>query len=298
MHLEGAEDLGRRGGLVVESEDQDAGLDLFGREQAEAAGLPPEFHLCGGRWGESNIGQSSRKSGVGCLVKGGKPVVEEVAGGGVGDEAHLVAWARKANEDGGVNGADVGCAVGGHRSVGRIAEDNGVDLVGIVIVFLVGSWDAPECGAGGTICAGAAGVEMCISCVTQGIEDRGERTDGDNDSEQDGCWAERLAASDIEAGSGEYGEIDGQALLHEWVALGLSRRGPGWRRSGEVGHTHSVDALLPGAWADDGIGDGSSTKSRIQIVSMSATGRLEDRNLNREAEEFSAGWSVTKNAPA
>ena len=90
-HLEGAEDLGRRGGLVAESEDEDAGPDLFRREQAEAAGLPPEFHLCGGRGVESNIGQSIRKRGVACLIKGGKPVVEEVAGGGVGDEAHLLA---------------------------------------------------------------------------------------------------------------------------------------------------------------------------------------------------------------
>ncbi len=228
----------------MESEDQDAGLDLFGREQGEAAGLPPEFHLRGGRGIESNIGQSSRKRGIGCLVKGGEPVVEEMAGRGVGDEAHLLAGARKVNEDGGVNGADVGSAAGGHRSIAGIAEDNGVYLVGIIIVFLVGSWDAPDCGAGGRISAGAAGGEMYMSGVTQGIEDRGERTNGDDDSEQDGCGADRLAASDIEAGSGEYGENAGQPLLHEWGALGLCRRGPGWRRSGEVGHTDSVNALL------------------------------------------------------
>ena len=101
----------------MKPEDQHAGLDLFGREQGEAAGLPAEFHLCGGRGGESNIGQSSRKRRVGCLVKGGKPVVEEVAGGSVGDETHLVARAREANEDGGVHGADMGSAAGGHRSV-------------------------------------------------------------------------------------------------------------------------------------------------------------------------------------
>ena len=41
---------------------------------------------------------------------------------------------------------------------------------------------------------------MCMSGVTKGIEDRGERTDGGHDSEQDGSGAERLAASDIEAG--------------------------------------------------------------------------------------------------
>ena len=138
-HLEGAEDLGRQRGLVTEPKDEDAGHNLFGREQEEAAGLPPEFHLCGGRRGESDIGQSIRKRGVGCLIKGGEPVVEQVAGGGVGDEAHLVAGARKANDDGGMDGADVISGPGGHRSFGGIAEDDGVDLIWIVIVFLAGS---------------------------------------------------------------------------------------------------------------------------------------------------------------
>ena len=95
------------GGLVAESEDEDAGLDLFGREQVEAAGLLPELDLCSGRGGERDIGQSVAKRGVACLVEGGEPAVEEAAGGGVGDEAHLVAEAGQANEDGGVNGADV-----------------------------------------------------------------------------------------------------------------------------------------------------------------------------------------------
>ena len=66
---------------------------------------------------------------------------------------------------------------------------------------------------------------MCMSGVTQGIEDRGERTDGDNDSEQDGCGAERLAASDIEGGSGECGDAGGQQLLHEWVGSGFPGAG-------------------------------------------------------------------------
>jgi hypothetical protein len=43
-----------------------------------------------------------------------------MAGGGVGNEAHLVAKARQANEDGGVNGADVVPRPRGHRSVGWI----------------------------------------------------------------------------------------------------------------------------------------------------------------------------------
>lgn len=84
---------------------------------------------------------------------------------------------------------------------------------------------------------------MCMSGVAHGIEHRGERTDGDHDRKQDGCGAERLAASDIEAGSGECGEIGGHALLHEWAALWLCRGGPGWGRFDEVSHSYSVDAL-------------------------------------------------------
>ncbi len=172
--------------------------------------MPPEFHLCGGRGGESNVGQSLRKRGIPCLIKGGKPVVEEVAGGCVGDEAQLGAEARKANENGGVNGADVGSGASGHRSVGRIANNDGVDLVWIVLVVPGGS----------------------TSGVTHGIEDQGERTDGENDREQDGSGAERLAAGDIERGSGD------------WVmVLRLSRGEPDGRRSGGVGHTDSVDVL-------------------------------------------------------
>ena len=203
--------FGWRRGFVAEPEDEDTGLDLFGREQAKATGLPPQVHLCAGRGRESNVRQSIRKRGVACLIKGGKPVVEELTGGSVGDEAYLGAPAWKANENGGVNGADRGSGASGHRSVGGIADDDGVDLVWIVIVFLDGT-----------------------SGVTQGKEDQGERTDGGNDREQDGSGVERLAASEIEAGSGE------------WVVLRLSRGEPGWRKSGGVGHTDSVDALPKG----------------------------------------------------
>ena len=84
---------------------------------------------------------------------------------------------------------------------------------------------------------------MRIPGVTQGIEDRGERTDGDNDSEQDGCGAERLAASDIEGGSGECGDAGGRRLPREWVWVGFSRRETSRGRSGGVGHTDSLDAL-------------------------------------------------------
>ena len=236
-HLEGAEELGWRRGLVAEPEDEDAGLDLFGREQAKATGLPSEIHLCAGRGGESNVGQSIRKRGVACLIKRGKPVVEELAGGGVGDEAHLGAPAWKANENGGVNWADVGSWASGHRSVGGIADDDGVDLVWIVIVFLDGT-----------------------SGVTQGKEDQRERTDGGNDREQDGSGVERLAASEIEAGS------DG------WVVvLRLSRGEPGWRRSGGVGHTDSVDALPKGGGE---LMTGSATEVLVRPVYKQSQGRL------------------------
>ena len=62
------------------------------------------------------------------LVEGGEPAVEEAARGGVGDQAHLIAEAGQANEDGRVNGADVVSRAGGHRSVGWITKDDGVDL--------------------------------------------------------------------------------------------------------------------------------------------------------------------------
>ena len=71
---------------------------------------------------------------------------------------------------------------------------------------------------------------MRTSGVTQGIDDRGEDTDGGHDCEQDGSGTERLAASDIEMGSGGDSSVEG--LLH---------RGPrvfrrlGRRRSGGVG---------------------------------------------------------------
>src|SRR3984885_16309292 len=85
-HLKGTENLGRRGGLVAESEDEHAGLDLFGREQVEAAGLPRQLDLSSSRGGERDIGQSVAKRRVACLVEGGEPAVEEAAGGGGGGE--------------------------------------------------------------------------------------------------------------------------------------------------------------------------------------------------------------------
>jgi hypothetical protein len=108
------------------------------------------------------------------------------------------------NEDGGVNGADVVSPAGGHRSVGGITEGDGIDLGWIVFVV----------SRGGSGC-GAGGGEMCMSGVTKGIEDRGERNNGGNDSEQDGSGAEWLAAGDIEAGSGERRDAGEEGLLHD-----------------------------------------------------------------------------------
>jgi hypothetical protein len=218
-HLECAENLGRRGCLVTESKDEDSGLDLFGREQVEAAGLLSELDLCSGRGGERNIGQSVAKRGIAFLIEGGKPAIEEAAGGGVGDEPHLVAESRQTNKDGGVNGADVVSPACGHRSVGGITEDDRVDLGWII--FLVSSRGGSGCAADGT---GSAGVEMCMFGVTQGIEDRGERSDGGYGSEQDRPRAERLAAGDIEGGSGQSGDAGVEGLLHGW-SLGVPRVG-------------------------------------------------------------------------
>ena len=55
------------------------------------------------------------------------------------------------------------------------------------------------------------------------------RSDGGYGSEQDGSGAERLAAGDIEAGSGESGDAGGEGLLHGWSlgVPGASRVGGG-----------------------------------------------------------------------
>src|SRR5215469_4154761 len=156
-HLEGTEDLGRRRGLVAESEDKDAGLDLFGREQAEAARLLPELHLCGSRRSDRDVGQSVAKRGVARLVERCKPVVEEATRRRVGDEAHLVAEPRQANEDGRVNGADVVAPSSGYRSVRGITEHDGVDLIWIVFVVVS---RCSGCDIGGTGNAGVIGDEM------------------------------------------------------------------------------------------------------------------------------------------
>ena len=69
-----------------------------------------------------------------------------MAGLGVGDEANLVAEAWQANKDGGVNIADMVSRAGGHRSVGRITENDSVDLGWIV--FLVSRRGGSGCGGG------------------------------------------------------------------------------------------------------------------------------------------------------
>jgi hypothetical protein len=95
------------------------------------------------------------KCRVACLVEGGEPAVEKVASGSVGNEADLVAEARQINEDGRVNRADVVSRAGGHRSVGGIAENEGVDLGWIVL--LVVSRSSSWGNVGGTGSAGAVG---------------------------------------------------------------------------------------------------------------------------------------------
>ena len=143
-----------------------------------------------------------------------------MAGGGVGDEADLVAVTGQANKDGGVNGADVVALAGGDGCVGGITEDDGVDLVWIIFVIVGGG---SGCGVGGTSGAGAVGGEACTPVVTQGIEDRGESGDGGEGSEQDGSGAERLAADEIEARRGESRGFRRQGLLHvdgPWVPEG------------------------------------------------------------------------------
>ncbi len=203
-YLKGAEELGGCGGLIAEPEDEEAGLDLFGGKEIEAAGVFAELHLCGGGGREGGVGEGVGEGGVAGLVEGGEPVVEEVAGGGFGDEADLIAVAGEADEDEGVDGADVVSAAGGAGCVGGIAEDDGVDLGGIVV--LVGGGG----GGGGGGVAGATGGAMGGGGVGEGAEDEGERDNGGCDGEQDDSGAERLAGGEIEAGSGAGGGAAGR----------------------------------------------------------------------------------------
>ena len=145
-HLERAQYLGCRGGLVAESKDEDAGLNLFGREQVEAASLLPQLDLCSGRGGERDIGQSVAERGVACLVEGSEPAVEQSARRCVRDEAHLVAEAWKVNENSGVYGADVASPATRYRSVSWIAEHYSIDLGWVVIVITVASRSGSGCG--------------------------------------------------------------------------------------------------------------------------------------------------------
>jgi len=213
-HLQRTEHLTSQRSLVAEAKDEDAGSDLPGGEQTEPTGLLPQLHLrirrCIGR----SIGQDVRKLRVACLVERGKPRIEEVAGRAVGDQAHVIAKARQVNDDKRVHGADVVSPAGGHRSVGRIPEHDGVDLRWIV--FVIGR--RRGCGSGrndGRTCRAAiAEAEMRARGVAQQIEDQGERTGCGYEGKQYGFGAEPLASGDVKVGNRESGNPGRESLLH------------------------------------------------------------------------------------
>jgi hypothetical protein len=90
--------------------------------------------------------------------------------------------------------------------------------------------------------------------VTKSIEDRGERSDGGYGSEQDGSGAERLAAGDIEARSGESGDdAGGEGLLHGWWSLGVpgaSRGGQGSTGLAAIGIVNGLPKGRVSSWWD------------------------------------------------
>ena len=94
----------------------------------------PDLHLCGGCGGERDVGQEVAERGIVCLVEGCEPAVEEVAGRCIRDEAYLIAVAGQANEDCRMNRADMVALTGGSGSVGGIAEHDGVDFCGVIVV--------------------------------------------------------------------------------------------------------------------------------------------------------------------
>jgi hypothetical protein len=105
---------------------------------------------------------------------------------------------------------------------------------------------------------------MCMFVVTQGIEDRGGRSDGGHGSEQDGSGAERLAAGDIEAGSGESGTPVGRGCC--MGVLGCSGGEPGRRRSGWVGRRHWYCKRAAKGWRELMVG--SAAEGRHVLLSQ------------------------------
>lgn len=181
-HLEGAKDFVAFAGLVAEPEDEDAGLDLFGGEQIEAAGLSAKLHLCSelgvvaGFSGEA--WQGSLEGGFIGLVEGREPVVEQMAGWGVGDQAGLVAEAGQVHDDEGMDGAGCLVATGWAGSVGGIAEDDGVDLVGIILVC------RGSCACGRRVAPAAPGEKFVpMLAVSEGVGNRREHGEGEHRGE-------------------------------------------------------------------------------------------------------------------
>jgi len=148
--LQRAEDLHAFLRLIAQAEDEQAGFDFFRREKVEAAVLFAQGHFDGCGGGAGAGGQGCLQVGVAGLVEGGEPPVEQVPGGRVGDEAELFSVAWELNEDGGVDGRDVVSAMGGAGSVGGVAYDDGVDLVGVVFLVFFFTW-------GDGVAAGCAG---------------------------------------------------------------------------------------------------------------------------------------------
>ena len=160
----------------MEAEDEDAGLDLLSGEQFEAAGLLSEVHL-GSGGGEGYGGEGVAEGGVAGLVEGGEPAVEEVAGGGVGDEAGFGAVAGQADEDGGVDRADVvslagwdGASAGSPRTMVSVWEGSSSSLPG-----------GARCGGGGG--TGGSGIAWysVMAGVFHGEEDQGHGGSGGKD---------------------------------------------------------------------------------------------------------------------
>ncbi len=121
-----------------------------------------------------------------------------MAGGGGGDHAEVFAGAGQDDEDGGVDGADVVALVGGHGGFVRVAEHDGVNLVGIVfVVFVI---VVPVCCGGTVVLRRVVGGETCV-LAGEGVANPKEGTRGEEDCEEDDFGAEGLTGGEIEAGS-------------------------------------------------------------------------------------------------
>jgi hypothetical protein len=116
------------------------------------------------------------------------------------------------HDDEGMHGAGFLSAAGWPGSVGGIAEDDGVDLVRVVILVV----DC-ACGGSGRVAPGATWEKLVpMLAVSEGEGDRRKHGEGEHRGEQDSSGVEGLAAGDVEARRGGNRDSVKQQMVCSW----------------------------------------------------------------------------------